>query len=169
LKKLLVTIIFSILIFSISNYAQQVFATPGNTEWEYTGEFRQGNFAGNFIITDPDGIKSVNREGGNILDGNCGQTFGFNPGIPLLPFNIIVVDCELDMDTTKWLIEDDPISETASATCIEGSCLVNVVGGKIIPIETTSILAAGAQHTAAWMIPVLVSVIGIGIVIARKF
>jgi len=43
------------------------------------------------------------------------------------------------------------------------------VGGDMIQIETTSVLAAGAQYTAAWMIPVLVSAIGIGIVIARKF
>jgi len=43
------------------------------------------------------------------------------------------------------------------------------VGGDMIQMETTSILAAGAQYTAAWMIPVLVSAIGIGIVIARKF
>jgi len=43
------------------------------------------------------------------------------------------------------------------------------VGGELIPLDTTMILVAGAQHTAAWMIPVIVSVIGIGIVIARKF
>jgi len=43
------------------------------------------------------------------------------------------------------------------------------VGGEFIGIETVSVLAAGAQYTAAWMIPVLVSAIGIGIVIARKF
>ena len=48
----------------------------------------------------------------------------------------------------------------------EGSC---PVGGSMIQMETTSILAAGAQYTAAWMIPVIVSAIGIGIVIARKF
>ena len=43
------------------------------------------------------------------------------------------------------------------------------VGGDIIPLDTTMILVAGTQTTAAWMIPVLVSAIGIGIVIARKF
>jgi len=43
------------------------------------------------------------------------------------------------------------------------------VGGDMIQMETTSILAAGAQYTAAWMIPVIVSGIGIAIVIARKF
>ena len=50
------------------------------------------------------------------------------------------------------------------------SCAIfAAIGGDMIQMETTSILAAGAQHTAAWMIPVIVSAIGIGIVIARKF
>ena len=43
------------------------------------------------------------------------------------------------------------------------------IGGEMIPLDTTIVLAAGAQYTAAWMIPVIVSAIGIGIVIARKF
>jgi len=43
------------------------------------------------------------------------------------------------------------------------------VGGELIPLDTTMILVAGAQTNAAWMIPVIVSAIGIGIVIARKF
>ncbi len=43
------------------------------------------------------------------------------------------------------------------------------VGGDIIPLDTTMVLAAGAQYTAAWMIPVIVSGIGFAIVIARKF
>jgi len=43
------------------------------------------------------------------------------------------------------------------------------VGGEIIPLDTTMILVAGAQNIAAWMIPVIISAIGIGIVIARKF
>ncbi len=47
-------------------------------------------------------------------------------------------------------------------------CL-DAVGGEKIQMQTTSVLAAGAQYTAAWMIPVLVSAIGIAIVIARKF
>jgi len=43
------------------------------------------------------------------------------------------------------------------------------VGGELIPLDTTMILTAGAQYTMAWMIPVIVSGIGIAIVIARKF
>ena len=43
------------------------------------------------------------------------------------------------------------------------------VGGFMIPLDTTSLVVAGAQMNASWMIPVIVSAIGIGIVIARKF
>jgi len=43
------------------------------------------------------------------------------------------------------------------------------VGGDIVLLDSTMVLVAGAQYTAAWMIPVIVSAIGIGIVIARKF
>jgi len=43
------------------------------------------------------------------------------------------------------------------------------VGGEIIPLDYTMVLVAGTQTTAAWMIPAIVSGIGIGIVIARKF
>jgi len=43
-----------------------------------------------------------------------------------------------------------------------------VVGGEIIPIETTSLILAGTQ-TFSWMIPIVLSILGIGIVIARKF
>ena len=43
------------------------------------------------------------------------------------------------------------------------------VGGELIPLDTSALLLTGAQMNAAWMIPVIVSAIGIGIVIARKF
>jgi len=43
-----------------------------------------------------------------------------------------------------------------------------VVGGEIIPIESTSLLLANAQ-TFSWMIPVVLSVLGIGLfVVSRK-
>jgi len=51
--------------------------------------------------------------------------------------------------------------------CVEALC--KAIGGDMIQMETTSVLAAGAQYTAAWMIPVIVSGIGFAIVIARKF
>lgn len=50
-----------------------------------------------------------------------------------------------------------------------GKCKpVDIIGGEIIPIESTSLLLAGAQ-SATWMIPVLLSGIGIGFfVVSRK-
>ncbi len=45
----------------------------------------------------------------------------------------------------------------------------SAIGGDIIPLDSTMVLVAGSQYIAAWMIPVVVSAIGIGIVIARKF
>jgi len=44
-----------------------------------------------------------------------------------------------------------------------------LVGGEFIPLDSTSLLVAGAQMNAAWMIPVIVAGIGFAIVIARKF
>jgi len=54
-------------------------------------------------------------------------------------------------------------------SCLDLLMCTSPVGGEFIGIETTSVLAAGAQYTAAWMIPVIVSGIGFAIVIARKF
>ncbi len=53
---------------------------------------------------------------------------------------------------TIWLIPDDPF----------------IVGGDFLSIKTTSLLLAGAQ-TFSWMIPVILSVLGIGLfVVSRK-
>jgi len=42
------------------------------------------------------------------------------------------------------------------------------IGGEIIPIESISLILAGAQSTS-WMIPVVLSVLGIGLfVVSRK-
>ncbi len=44
-----------------------------------------------------------------------------------------------------------------------------LVGGETIPIDTTSLLLAGTQMTASWLVPVMVAGAGIVIVIARRF
>ncbi len=43
-----------------------------------------------------------------------------------------------------------------------------LIGGTLMPIDTTALLLVGTQMTAAWLIPVIVAGIGITIVIARK-
>ena len=63
-----------------------------------------------------------------------------------------------------------PPGFTGITTIINGICDDRpMVGGDMIPIDSTMVLVAGTQTTAAWMIPAIVSAIGIGIVIARKF
>jgi len=59
--------------------------------------------------------------------------------------------------------------EVPKGTCAFIRALPSAVGGDFIPMDTTTLLLAGTQSTAAWMIPAIVSTIGIGIVIARKF
>jgi len=39
------------------------------------------------------------------------------------------------------------------------------VGGTALPIDTTALLVAGAYTTASWMIPILVSAVGIGLAV----
>jgi len=43
-----------------------------------------------------------------------------------------------------------------------------LIGGTILPIDSTSLILAGAQMTASWMIPVIIAGIGFAIVILRK-
>jgi len=78
-------------------------------------------------------------------------------------------DLEFDQCTAGPTLCREQLEDCRSFLQIlfQTSCVV--VGGEFIGIETTSVLAAGAQYTAAWMIPVIVSAIGIAIVIARKF
>jgi len=42
-----------------------------------------------------------------------------------------------------------------------------LVGGEIIPIETTSLILAGAQ-SFSWMIPLVLSILGIGLFVVRR-
>ena len=70
---------------------------------------------------------------------------------------------------TIGLTVEDPFGSSDSDTVVIEVIACTPVGGEFIPLDTTMVLVAGSQNTAAWMIPVLVSAIGIAIVIARKF
>ncbi len=49
-----------------------------------------------------------------------------------------------------------------------GTCGVNQIGGELLPIDTTALMLAGAQ-SFSWMLPVVLSGIGIGLfVVSRK-
>ncbi len=76
----------------------------------------------------------------------------------------------LNLHTTAFAggeIRGQVLCETPNGNGGNGDRMV--VGGEFIGVDTTSVLVAGSQNTAAWMIPVIVSAIGFAIVIARKF
>jgi len=72
-------------------------------------------------------------------------------------------------DTGSSTDSDNPTPTTSTVDGIDFQSRMMTVGGILEPTDTTALLVAGAQTNVAWMIPVIVSGIGIGIVIARKF
>jgi len=83
--------------------------------------------------------------------------FDFSPVLPTEVFSIQKCFEYTAISISLVVVEQFPTIKKVS------------VGGEFIPLDSTMILLAGTQTTAAWMIPVIVSAIGIGIVIARKF
>ena len=61
-----------------------------------------------------------------------------------------------DYELDKITITGDPIEE------------IQIVGGEIIPIESTLLLLSGIHYTGAWLIPILVSLVGIGFVLVKR-
>jgi len=77
-----------------------------------------------------------------------------------VPGDVICI-VSFDVDTS---LGPTVISQTITVTTPEPP----VVGGELIPIETTTLILAGSQ-SFSWMIPVVLSVLGIGLfVVSRK-
>jgi len=96
----------------------------------------------------------------------------------------LVFDCDFlestDVEGNVVVDCDGTLCEEAGGTCrllatsannneIFCVCELPAVGGWFFEVDETALLVAGAQMNASWMIPIIVSAIGIGIVIARKF
>ncbi len=106
--------------------------------------------------------------------GNLVKTFNNPSGSPAADFFGTAVSCDGNNALIGAPQHDTGFSNSGIAYLFDKSTApppppTPTVGGELIPLDTTSLLLAGAQYTAAWMIPVIVSAIGIGIVIARKF
>ena len=43
-----------------------------------------------------------------------------------------------------------------------------IVGGEVISLQSTTLLVSGAQMTASWLAPIIISAIGIGLVLVRR-
>ncbi len=42
------------------------------------------------------------------------------------------------------------------------------VGGEYITLDTTALLASGVQTNLSWIVPIALSVVGIGVILVRK-
>jgi len=72
------------------------------------------------------------------------------------------------VETSGTFYAIDDVSFTLEKCIVDNDNGQVPVGGELIPIETTSLILAGAQ-TFSWMIPVILSVLGIGLfVVSRK-
>jgi len=106
-------------------------------------------------------------DAGNIIDGKIvGITSQAGTNVPVV--NLSSGDHEIHIEIGAFTINSPAEIEQAHFK-LNVKHELNVVGGELIPLDSTMILVAGAQYNAAWMIPVIVSAIGIAIVIARKF
>jgi len=65
-------------------------------------------------------------------------------------------ECELDPNSVNSQVNN------GGPSCM---CKFPAVGGWFFEVDEPAILVAGAQYTAAWMIPVIVSAAGFGLVL----
>ncbi len=94
---------------------------------------------------------------------------GSSPFCPGDGFASGTTSCDADQDVCTG-----PDLCDGAGVCVAGGPITGTpacfpaVGGEIIPIESTSLILAGAQ-TFSWMLPVVLSVLGIGLfVVSRK-
>ena len=112
---------------------------------------------------------TVGVSGSDAEDGptSCDPPFVSDNGVNLM---VISIFCEPNPDSETITIPFSP-SDTATISAIwvetESFSGFFAVGGTSIPIDTTSLLLAGASVNV-WMIPVILSAAGFGILIARK-
>lgn len=88
---------------------------------------------------------------------------GALPELPGFP------DEEDDDDGDGLRNDDDPNpNDPCDPNPFGPACTGQVIGGEIIPIESTTLLLAGLQTSAIWLAPVVVSAVGIGLVLVRR-
>jgi len=184
LKKLLALIAFSVLLL-VPVGAQNAFAGPLVIGIDIIPA-KFPNFI-NPLCPSPIPVALLGSEEFDVLDVDE-NTLAFGPsGASATGSELDDVDFDGFLDLVNNYLQDQTgIGPADTQACLTGALLdgtpfqgcesiviTNVcpsaVGGEFIPIDSTMVLVAGTQTTAAWMIPAIVSAIGIGIVIARKF
>jgi len=155
---------------------KNVIEGPGLTDFDPTTPGTQ--FVENFefspnIPQTPGIIYVINVEEDRSSPNSNTQIFWLF-GLPYNPGSAVPDESHL---ANNFIHTDDvafrTYNEQSSQQCPPGTAGIfpdctSVIGGKIIPIESASLLLAGAQ-SFSWMIPVVLSVLGIGLfVVSRK-
>lgn len=141
-------------------------------------------------------LDSTSNDDGNFAtpDGNNFPTaantavvrFEFASPFELIPGNTYTIqvadndgvsniDWGVTFDTVLGIIEEcsdlPPLvgNDYVFATYFDPNYVPNsVIGGELFPIDTTALLVAGAKTNAAWLIPVVLSAAGIGLVFLSR-
>ncbi len=110
--------------------------------------------------------------GDPIKDSECVEIYKSCLEADMCPIDACI---QCDFDVANCILTSDLSQSAIDACfaifdiCLQANQCFASVGGEFIVIDSTALLLTGAQMNAAWMIPVIVSAIGIGLVIARKF
>lgn len=106
-----------------------------------------------------DGGPFFNIEYDGLTDVFTAQFLGLAPGTHHI--QMAISDCGDTVLDSAVFIEQGSFSDTPPAQSER-------VAGMLLPVDTTPLIVAGVQSTAAWMIPVLLSVAGIGLFVAER-
>ena len=101
----------------------------------------------------------TNMRPAGVTAANYKLTTNFGPVFDPTPFGF-----QVTVSTDAGIFDVQNIRDGSFTARIK-----EAIGGDISPMSTSALLLAGSQNMMAWMLPVIVSAIGIGIVIARKF
>ena len=105
-------------------------------------------------------------------DATCGDTFVWQGVEDCEPPNTQTCDAfckEIVSICPNGIIEPPETCDPPDGITCDAQCMLIFVGGEFLGVDSTALLMAGFQANALWLIPAIVAVVGIGIVIARKF
>lgn len=129
-----------------------------------------GNEPTNHLLSDTDGDE--------LTDFEEIETYGTNPNNPDTDGDGLSDGFEIDIGTDPLNpdtdgdgipdgIEDDQGSDPLDPNDpVQGGG--QVIGGTLIPIDSISLILAGTHLTAIWLIPIIVSGVGIGLVFLKS-
>ena len=107
---------------------------------------------------------------GPIIDDTLGDVSGGDVG-PLAPGNSVqftsIANIFANTKNISQIVCLDPNNNPVGDTAMV-QVTVLVVGGNYMQIDSTALILAGIQTSTAWLIPVILSLVGIGFVLVRR-